>query len=341
VYPISQRLLPVLQLTRMALVFTALADSGCALLLWAAHESAENGLSMWKQLEASQCIAMGLLSIGLYGFGMSLNDIIDRRRDRQMSPSRPIPSGRIGLATAHVVCAILALLALVCGEIYSTGVWGLRISLVLVVFTMALITFYDFAGKYLVAPGLITLGLIRFFHETIAAPSLPVLWHPLFLLNHVTILSAVAYQWEQKRPVLKPVHKWSVYSGLAGLDCLAIGLVWWRRHTRDRLAPVKVILSIRPELLIPIAAAIVFVGVAIWIRKRNSNPRDAGQALMLAGLLWLIVYDSSFALAYAGWLPGLLVLLLLPVAYMSVMVMRWWSKLMVLSQRPAFKRVET
>jgi hypothetical protein len=33
--------------------------------------------------------------------------------------------------------------------------------------------------------------------------------------------------------------------------------------------------------------------------------------------------------------------LLLPVAYLSVQLMRWWSKLLVASQRPDYKRAGT
>jgi 4-hydroxybenzoate polyprenyltransferase len=337
---LSQRLLPVLQLTRMALVFTALADSGCELLLLAARQAHQTGQSLWHQLQSTQCIALAVISIGLYGFVMSLNDIIDRRRDRQISPGRPLPSGRIGLGTAHVVCALLVLWALAGGEIYSDVVANAQLSLILVFFTAGLITFYDFAGKYLVPLGLLSLGLIRFFHATIAAPSLPVLWHPLLLMNHVTIISTIAYHWEQKRPALRPAHWWSVLLGLAGLDLLAVALVWWRR-SRVAGQSLSAILTLSPALLGPAAAVAVFCVLAIWIRRRSPNPRDAGQALMLSGLLWLIVYDASFVIGFAGLLAGLLLLLLLPVAYLSVVVMRWWSKLILLSQRPTFKRVET
>lgn len=337
---LSQRLLPVLQLTRMALVFTALADSGCEMLLWAARRGQLSGQSLWHQLQATQCIALAIVSIGLYGFGMSLNDIIDQRRDRQISPGRPLPSGRIGVGTAHVVCALLILWALAAGEIYSDVVTNAHLSLILVFFTAGLITFYDFAGKYLVPLGLLSLGLIRFFHATIAAPSLPVLWHPLLLMNHVTIISTVAYHWEQKRPALRPAHWWSVMLGLLGLNLLAVGLVLWRRsHVPGQ--SVAQMLSISPALAGPAAAAAAFVVLAIWIYRHSANPRDAGQGLMLSGLLWLIVYDATFVIGYAGLTAGLLVLLLLPVAYASVVVMRWWSKLILLSQRPTFKRVET
>jgi 4-hydroxybenzoate polyprenyltransferase len=337
---LSQRLLPVLQLTRMALVFTALADSGCALMLWAKQQAQINGRSLWYQLDPAQCIALALISIGLYGFGMSLNDIIDRRRDRQISPHRPLPSGRIGLGTAHVVCALLAVLALVGGEIYTTVAPNARLSLWLVMFTGGLIIFYDFAAKYLVPLGLMSLGLIRFFHATIAAPSLPVFWHPLLLMNHVAIVSTVAYHWEHKRPALRPVHWWSVFLGLGTVDFLVIGLVWWRRHNLMETLPGGN-LTIRPALFGPLAAVVAFVVLAVWIRRSSVNSRAAGRALMLGGLMWLIVYDASFVIGFVGLPEGILILGFLPVTYCAVIVMRWWSKVMLLSQKPEFKRVET
>ena len=84
----------------------------------------------------------------------------------------------------------------------------------------------------------------------------------------------------------------------------------------------------------------LFVILAWVIKVRSANPREAGQRLMLYGLLWLIVYDFTFAAGYVGLLPGLLLLLLLPLAYVSVQVMRWWGGVLALSQRPQFKRAE-
>jgi 4-hydroxybenzoate polyprenyltransferase len=336
----SQRLLPVFQLTRMALVFTALADSGCELMLWAKQRAWMNHGVLWDELDPKQCIALALVSIGLYGFGMSLNDIIDRRRDRQISPQRPLPSGRIGLGTAHVVCALLAVLALFGGEIYKAVTPDAGLSLWLVVFTGALIVFYDFAAKYLVPLGLLSLGLIRFFHAAIAAPNLPVLWHPLLLMNHVTLVSTLAYYWEHKRPALRRTHWWSMVAGLILLDVLAVGLIWWRRHN-VRVAFPGGILTIRPGLIGPAAAAIVFAVIAVWIRRRSANSRAAGQALMLTGLMWLIVYDASFVVGFVGIPEGIMVLMFLPVTYCAVIIMRWWSRMILLSQRPEFKRVET
>ena len=331
---LSQRVLSVLQLTRMALVFTAIADSQCELLLWA-RSNAAPGQSILEYLDLHRIAAMVIVSAGLYGFGMSLNDIIDRRRDRQVAAHRPLPSGRIGVIAAHVICVLLALAALLAGGYYMTRLPHGWLSLLLVIWTGLLIGFYDYAGKYLVAPGLLSLGLIRFFHALIPAPGIPLLWHPLLLLNHVTLLSTVAYLWEEKRPSLTRLHWWTVLGGLAGVDLLAIAAVWWRRRSAGGFSQA---LWMDSGLLVPIAAAGLFVLLAVLIYRYSSSRRQAGQTLMLYGLLWLIVYDASFAAGYVNWLAGGALLLLLPVAYLSVRLMRWWSWLVAVSQRPAFKR---
>ena len=78
----SQRLFPLLQLTRMALVFTAISNSLCTLLI---SVRARYGPSdVLERLPWEWAVAVGLISTGLYGFGMSLNDIIDRRRDTRI-----------------------------------------------------------------------------------------------------------------------------------------------------------------------------------------------------------------------------------------------------------------
>jgi 4-hydroxybenzoate polyprenyltransferase len=341
--PLSQRLLTLLQLTRMALVFTAISNSMCEMLIYARWQAGPGG-SILPYLDPQRLVAMACVSVGLYGFGMSLNDIIDRRRDRLLAADRPLPSGRIGVGGAHVVCTGLAVLALVGGwyvaHYQPPPPANFPTSFLLLIWTGALIAFYDLAGKYLVAPGLVSLGLIRFFHAAIPAPQLPLLWHPLLLLNHVTILSAVCYRWEHKRPSLTRAHWWTVLGGLGFVDVACIGLVWWRRQDRGSFASA---LWITPALLLPLASVIVFIVLALWIRKQlaadgRAGERRAGQVVMLYGLLWLIVYDVTFALGYVGLVPALLLLCLLPMAYLSVKMMRAWSRVLSLSQKPEFQR---
>src|SRR5688572_6703698 len=147
---ITRRLFPLLQLTRMALVFTAISNSLCTLLIWTKFRH-PNSSHVLHHIPWQWAAAVVAVSTGLYGFGMSLNDIIDRRRDQQLASHRPLPSGRIGVATAHVICALLIALAVAAGAFYARWSGQGWPSLVLVIWTAMLIVFYDLAAKYLVA----------------------------------------------------------------------------------------------------------------------------------------------------------------------------------------------
>ena len=65
-------------------------------------------------------------------------------------------------------------------------------------------------------------------------------------------------------------------------------------------------------------------GVAVHVRRANPGLAD----------------DACFATAYVGWIPGLILLALLPVAWFSVQLMRWWSQILTLSQRPQYQRAQ-
>src|SRR5438876_1817758 len=138
---IANRLFPILQLTRMALVFTAISNSLCTLMLWVALRFGPEGVL--RNLSWPQAGLVALISTGLYGFGMSLNDIIDRRRDRLLAAHRPLPSGRLGLGTAHAACMALMAMALLAGAAYA--IWSRQgiMSVLLILWTAMLITFYD------------------------------------------------------------------------------------------------------------------------------------------------------------------------------------------------------
>lgn len=335
---LSQRLLPLLQLTRMALVFTAISNSVCGMLLMAKLERARGG-SPWEVLTPWNLSAIVLMSIGMYGFGMSLNDIIDRRRDSKIAPGRPLPSGRIGVRTAHLICFLMAVLAMGGAAAYAYGPRGERSMLMSIVYaaaTLALIAFYDFAGKYLVAPGILALGLIRFFHAVVAAPGVPLIWHPLLLLNHVAMLSLVCYQLEDKRPSLTRGHWWAVLLGVLAMDVLCVGAAWWRRL--PRAGSTVDALWIEPGLWLAAAAVVGFLVAGGIVMKKASDSRSAGQTLMLLGLLWLIVYDAAIVGGYVDWRAAALQFTLLPIAYLSVQLMRWWSKLVAISQPPQYLR---
>src|ERR1700753_4233123 len=114
---LSQRVLPLLQLTRLALVFTAIADALCELFLQSRQQAGPSG-DLAPHVTPLRIALIVIISMCLYAFGMSLNDIVDRRRDQTLAATRPIPSGRIGLWTAHLICFLLAAISLCAGAMY-------------------------------------------------------------------------------------------------------------------------------------------------------------------------------------------------------------------------------
>ena len=324
---VSHRLLALLQLTRMALVFTAISNGLAALALRQHYE---------HDVHADLIVATLAVSVGLYGYGMALNDIIDRRRDRHLQNGRPLPSGRIGIVSAVIAATLLLGLALFGGWMFDRvpSPAG-RASLLLVGLVAVLIATYDAAGKYLVWVGLLLLGLVRFFHAAVPAPQLPVVWHPLFLLNHVAIVSAVAYRWEAKRPPLSTAQAACMGAGLVLMNFGLVIALFIRRGQGFAES-----LHVTPGLILPTLAAVAFAFVGRMIKKRANDRRAAGKGLILYGLLWLIVYDALFVGGYVNWLWGGLLLAFWPLSYAAVRAMRVWASVTDLARRPQYVRAD-
>jgi 4-hydroxybenzoate polyprenyltransferase len=106
--PRGSRLLDYLRLMRISNIFTAAADVAMGFLL--VHATLQP-LGVFALLVA----ASGLL----YTAGMVLNDVFDVETDRRERPERPIPAGRISLATARCLGWALLIAGLLCG--WSAG----------------------------------------------------------------------------------------------------------------------------------------------------------------------------------------------------------------------------
>lgn len=83
-----------LKLFRFPLVFTAIADSAAGYLIAS------------PVVHPGAMILVALSSAGLYLFGMALNDIVDRERDRAIAPNRMLPSGRLTVKSAKIAASV-------------------------------------------------------------------------------------------------------------------------------------------------------------------------------------------------------------------------------------------
>lgn len=284
-------ILASLRLTRIGLVLTAVSNIWLVVLL-------TDGLPGQPTAGAVGSLTLGALlgctaivAVGLYVFGMTLNDLMDVRRDRTFAPGRPLPSGQVTTRTAMAI-AVFALLAAI-GASVPLG----PLSTVGCVITAALIVFYDAFGKHLPGVGIVTLGLVRAVHMLIANPALAMIWPVWLTLTHVIAISATAHRLENKRPRLAARSIWIVVGGWV---FVTFAMVMWMSR-RGGLMPPTGWMWIGPAI-----AVVVFLFIAVRTVERH-DPRTAGQRLVKHGLLWLIVYDAAW-LASAGlwWQAALL-----------------------------------
>ncbi|HVT80315.1 MAG TPA: hypothetical protein VHM90_06625 [Phycisphaerae bacterium] len=317
------RLLALLQLTRAALAFTAIADAWAVLLL--RRPGTEAVPISW--LIIIKMLATAVVSFGLYGFGMVLNDLLDARRDRIFAPRRPIPSGRIKPRGAFVVALVLLMAAFLAAAFLTLlHVWDrnsihvrdiIPYSFLLALATASLIVFYDATSKYLGGLGLVTLGLIRALHCLIGNPRTTLLFLSMILLTHVVVISTIAYRLENKRPRL---NKGDILTVILGL-LIGNGLMLWYMVTRKEWPQTQIHMLMGPG----IAAAVFWVWAAMLLFGKLS-PRQKGERLMLMGLFWLFIYDASILIANEQYLAGVAITLLLMCAILSFFGIRWLSR---------------
>ncbi len=321
------RLLALLQLTRAALAFTAIADAWAILLL-----RRDTDYDAPMSIKIVQMILTGIISAGLYGFGMTLNDLLDSRHDRIFAKWRPIPSGRINPRTAIIVALLLLMMSLFAAAMlaplsHDYMPWSLLFTFV----TALLIVFYDATSKYLGAVGLLTLGAIRGVHCLIGHPQTPLLFLSVFLMNHIFIVSLLAYPLENKRPHLRA---WDLSLGCFGIvmgNLLALIYMYLRGTFSQPFIPI---------LLGPSIAALVFALWALWLlTRKHLSPRQRGERLMLMGLFWLFVYDASMLLTNGQWLATLAIILLLFCAVLSFFGIRYIGRALS-ANKLAYRREE-
>ncbi len=328
------RILALLQLTRAALAFTAIADAWAVLLLRPAGVAPDP-----MPVVMGRMAVTGVVSFGLYAFGMSLNDLLDARRDRVFAPRRPIPSGRIPARFAIVICLALLIMALLAAAFLTPFHIMILDSphtadfvpwpLLFAALTAGFIVLYDATSKYLGGLGLLTLGVIRALHCLVGNPRSPLLFLSMFLFTHVVIVSAIAYRLENKRPRLTRRDLLAIIFGLLVGNALAL-LYMVLRHslTLDNLR----------MLVGPAIAALVY---ALWatytLTRRHLAPRQKGERLMLLGLFWLFLYDASILLANHQPLASLAITLLLLCAIASFFALRFISRSLAATRTPTYR----
>lgn len=242
-------------------------------------------------------------SVALFLFGMSLNDIADRRKDARGRPERPLPSAAITLRTALVFAGACALVALAVG--FGLGGFVVR---ALVASLIVTILAYNLLPGHAGAAGPILLGLIRGQNLCLGAAIGGAVDRALLVgLVYALYIAAVSFAARMEDGEV-PYHRRGLRARIRVAQCAAL------------LAPIAVSRSVA---LIPIvvAAYLVFrIERAMALATSvDPPPKPALPRLIGACLGGIVLLDASLVLA-AGWrVAGAILLVFFPLGRRLVM----------------------
>jgi 4-hydroxybenzoate polyprenyltransferase len=270
----------MLQLIRPANVATALAD---VLAGYAVTGLPVDSRLAWL-VPAGAC---------LYAGGVVLNDVFDRQLDAVERPERPLPSGRISVATAGFLGAGL----LAAGVLLALGAG--RTPAVVALATALVVLLYDAWGKHRRFIGPFNMGLCRALNLMLgvsAAPAvLPTAWPlgciPLVYIAGVTVVSRGEVHGAARRvPVVALVMVGATVAALAGLAASRAST------TTGQLAAFGLV-GVLGWRVLP----------AFWRAVQDTTPGTIRLAVR-TGVLSLVLVDAVIATTYADMIYGLAVL---------------------------------
>ena len=280
---------------RPANIVTALAD----ILAGVAIAGVVGGSSLWAFPEGAVWGNMGWLLLstaGLYGGGVVFNDIFDLELDKRERPERPLPSGAATSAGAIALGIGLFLIGII--SAFMVGPISAVIALSIVVLVLA----YDGLGKHHVFWGPVNMGLCRSFNLLLGVSIVPAvlntLWPvgiiPLGYIGAITLVSQGEVHGGNRSALnLAATLYLAVCLGIVGVG------IWAGKS---------------PWLALPFIGLLLYLIFPPLLRAMKSLEALQVMKAVKAGVLALIVLDSSIAAIFGGLSWGLCVLALLPVS---------------------------
>jgi 4-hydroxybenzoate polyprenyltransferase len=290
----SEKTFALLQLARPANLPTAMADIGAGFSagFFATQLTWEQGPALLPSL--------GLLlmaSVCLYGGGVAFNDVFDANLDRTERPERPIPSGRVTFGEAIALAGTLLLLGVVLAFLvsFSAGMFALAIA--------GCAVLYDAWGKHQRWWGPVNMGLCRGLNLLLGASLFPGAVETIGYIAVIPVVYIAAITMISRGEVhgknLQALKAGALMYGLVMAMLIFIGLQQPLNHFLFSLP----FLGLFAFLVYPP----LFKAIGLM------QPAYIGKAVK-AGVIALITLDATMAAMFVGWLPGIAILLLLPVS---------------------------
>ncbi|SIS98238.1 4-hydroxybenzoate polyprenyltransferase [Zobellia uliginosa] len=233
-------------------------------------------------------------SVFLYAGGVILNDVFDFKLDKVERPERPIPSGVVPLRSAAIYGGLTLTIGVGLAFLVSqlSGIVALALALAILLYD-AIAKRYDFFGP-------LSMGLCRGINLLLGVSVLGNFdyWFmaliPIVYIFAITLISRGEVHGKNKNHI--------VLAGvLYATVVLAVGSIAFL-YTDARIFPLLFLVLFAFTVFRPLIKAYTV-----------NSPENIKKAVM-AGVIALILLDSSIAVAFSDWWYGLCILALLPVS---------------------------
>lgn len=237
-----------------------------------------------------------LATFGLYGGGIVFNDLFDASIDAKERPERPIPSGRFSRLEASVLGMLLFLIAVVSAfQVTATA-------LVLAIGIMVFAILYDAWAKHSVILGPLFMGICRGGNLLLGGSLLPVALMDIWFIALIPVLYISA---------ITLISRGEVEGGS-------------RTHGIIAFVMILIVISVIPLLSIflefSFLTSLPFLLLFAWMvlpafwTASQTLQAEAIRKAVKRGVVSLVIFNSILAAGFAGWIPGLIVLLLFPIS---------------------------
>jgi 4-hydroxybenzoate polyprenyltransferase len=282
---------------RPANIVTAWADilAGFAVtdlvFIWLESQGTQFGF-----FEHQKLLWLLLSTTGLYGGGVVFNDVFVAELDKIERPERPIPSGRASYFGAVVLGSVLLLGGIIAA--FQVASFSGKLAIVIAIAALN----YDKIAKHNPIIGPINMGLCRGLNLILgmsaALGAVYLNWTicliPIIFISAITMISRSEVSGGNKGTILFG----GVLFGVVIVFILSLPIY-------SDYSPIHGI----PYL--------VFFGYMVFrpLLKAYKDPNPANiKASVRGGILGLIPMDAAIGAGYAGWIYGLIILLLLPIS---------------------------
>ena len=304
--PLYVRLLGTAQLTRLAMAFGAIGDVWFTVLF----TRASGGYSYLKVSDMSLTVALAvaaLVTMCLFTFGASLNDLLDVRHDREFAPEKPLPAGYVAPSTVGIVIAVTLITALLGALVFGTG------SLTLTLIVAAAILFYNVVGKFVPALGVITVGVITALHMLIPNYEMTFTLPIWLTMTHSIVITLTIYMLVRKRPYLSRRSYIVIAAGYVAWSAIIL-VAGWHQGPEPGWWPKD---ASSLGVIWPLLAILGFI-LTIRIKTRKADNRSAAEKLARYGAMWQSLYAGSWLLA-VGMYKGAILLFALALVGFGLM----------------------